>query len=151
MMNHSRVTRIRTMAGAAAMALLLAGGVGVTNSAAFAQEAEKAERKIIKKIDKDGNVTTLSDVDFTDLERKCGGEKVESKVDSESGGQRHSTRVVICSKDGKLEKSALNDKLAAALEKARDGLGRDQDMSAERRAEVLAKLQAEIERVRSAK
>ena len=150
-MNHPRVTRIRTVGGAAAMALLLTGGLGVASSAAFAQETEKVERKIIKKIDKDGNVTTLSDVDFTDLERKCGGEKVESKVDSESGGQRHSTRVVICSKDGKLEKSALNDRLAAALEKARDGLGRDQDMSAERRAEVLAKLQAEIERVRSAK
>ena len=150
-MNHPRVTRIRTVGGAAAMALLLTGGLGVASSAAFAQETEKVERKIIKKIDKDGNVTTLSDVDFADLQRKCGGEKVESKVDSESGGQRHSTRVIICSKDGKLEKSALNDKLAAALEKARDGLGRDQDMSAERRAEVLAKLQAEIERVRSAK
>lgn len=150
MMKHHRVTTSRTVGGALALALLLAGGLGATQSAAVAQEAEKVERKVFRKtIDKDGNVTTSSDGSLAELERKCAGRKVESKVEVGDGPQKHFTRIAICGKDGNDNPEQLSQRLAEALERARTEVSNDKEISAERRAEILAKLQAEIERVRS--
>ena len=150
MMKHHRVTTSRTVGGALALALLLAGGLGATQSAAVAQEAKKVERKVFRKtIDKDGNVTTSSDGSLAELERKCAGRKVESKVEVGDGPQKHFTRIAICGKDGNDNPEQLSQRLAEALERARTEVSNDKEISAERRAEILARLQAEIERVRS--
>jgi len=150
MMKHHRVSAARTIGGAAALALLMTGGLGATNGA-FAQE-RKEVHTFIRKIDEDGNVIEhRGPADFSELERKCEGEKVESKIDAPagSGDKKFFSKIVICGKGEKMDRAQLGQRLAEALEKARDEVGKDTELSAERRAEILARLQAEIERVRS--
>ena len=153
MMKHHRVTRARTIGGAAIFALLTAVGLAATHGPALAEEVKEIKKiHIIKKVDKDGNVTTHGDpAVLADIERTCEGDKAERKVESGEGDKKHVTRVIICSKGDAVAQGELNDRLASALEKARDRVSKDEEISPERRAKILAELQAEIDRVRSRK
>lgn len=75
------------------------------------------------------------------------GEKAESNIVVGEGEDRHRTHIVICTKGG--GPAGANAKLAEALAKARTDVGRHGDMSAERKAELRAAIDAEIARVRA--
>lgn len=150
MMKNRKVARSRTLGAVLATGGLLVAGLGLS-APAFAQEAPKADKKImVKKLDKDGKVTVLEGADVGQLVRNCPeAQKLTSNVTSGNEGQKHATRVVICNKDGKAPTPEVRERLVAALEKAMNETGGITEMSPERGQQAMEALQREIDRIRS--
>ena len=145
MMKQHRPGRGRSIGGAAVVGALLAGGLGGTARAA--DEPQTVRDVIVKRVGKNGETIVLDRAELAKLKEKC-AHKAESDVVSGTEKNKHRTRVVICS-DKPVDMAALNDKLVVALEKARTELGTHEEMTAEQRAEAIAALEREIERLRN--
>lgn len=133
--------------GSAVLGIILLAGAGTPT---WAQEEVKTEtveeHVVIKRVGKDGKVAGHPRR-IALAHAKCAGEKAESDISVGEGRDKQRTRIVVC---GNGESSAeLDRKLVEALEKARSHVGRHDEMSAERRAELLAKIESEIARVRA--
>ena len=152
MIKMHRSSKFRTFAGASLVATLTASGL-VLSAPGFAQEKaveEKAIRDvIIKRITADGRPLRLEGKDAAELLTRCQGQKAESDVEAGEGKEKLRTRIVICSNDKNANSPERNAKLAEALERARGELGRQEEMSPERRAEFQAAIDREIARLRS--
>lgn len=136
--------------GSAVFAIIALAGVGA-GSPTWAQDEVATEKKveehvIIRRVGKDGKADGHSRHGAL-VRANCTGEKAESDISVGEGSDKHRTRILIC---GTGETSAeLDRKLVEALEKARGHIGEHDKMSAERRAELLAKIDSEIARVRA--
>jgi hypothetical protein len=158
-MSKNRILNLRGSAGAAILGALLVGAAGFS-APAFAQEKEQAEakekdgkviRNVIVKRTRDGKPIILDGRELAELKAKCeGAQKVESDVSSGDDKNKFRTRVVICGNKGE-QSAELNEKLVAALEKARNEMGDHREMSSERRAQAIEALEREIARLRSQK
>ena len=146
MMKQHRAGRGRSIGGAAVVGVLLAGGLGGTASAA--EEPQTVRDVIVKKVGKGGETIVLDRAGLAKLKEKCRANKAESDVVTGTDKNRHRTRVVVCS-DKPVDMAALNDRLVIALEKARTELGGHEEMTDEQRAEAIAALEREIDRLRN--
>ncbi len=150
MMNQHRSSRLRSLAGSAALLSLLAAGLGFS-APTYAQEEQAKERKMIKdviieRIGKDGRKGILNGKSLAEFQAECGaGEKAESDVSSGDGEHRFRTRVIIC---GEGDTPENRQKLAAALDKARAELGAHERLTPEQRARAAEALAREVERLR---
>jgi hypothetical protein len=149
-MNKDRILNLRSLGRASILGSLLVGGIGFAVPG-FAQEKEgdtKVVRNVIVKRVKDGKPIILEGRELAELSAKCdGANKVESDVSSGGDKNKFRTRVIICGDKGE-PTAELNEKLVAALEKARKELG-DHEMGSEQRAQAIEALEREIARLRS--
>ena len=77
---------------------------------------------------------------------KCEGEKVEANADINNGGKKQTSRIVICAKPGESKAE-----LAQSLEKALGRIEGESAISAEAKAQIVAKLRAKIAELRAGK
>jgi beta-lactamase regulating signal transducer with metallopeptidase domain len=133
--------------------LLLAGGIaigGLTLAVpAVADEAAK-DQVFTKKIvirGGPGDKDVLEHAERGDVERlgaKCDGEKVELSADGGTANKKEAVKFFICGKKGESRAA-----LVGALEKAAATLGQEDEMDPAIKAELLAKLRAKIDQLKS--
>ena len=152
MMKTHRASKIRSLSGAATLAIFLATGLGLS-APGLAQEQEQqrketaTENVIIKRFGKDGQ--RVNGKRLAELMAKCQSEpKAESDVSSGEGKDKFRTRVIICG-DKQATSAEDREKLAEALEKARAGLSEHDTLSEKGRAQAAEALEREIARLRS--
>jgi len=105
------------------------------------------KRKIVLK-DASGKERELTAAEMAKMP-KCQGQKFEITSDKTPAKAKvERQRIVICAKDNKHESNA---EFAESLQKAMDRIQADPDMSASSKAEMTAKLQAEIAKLRAGK
>ena len=75
------------------------------------------------------------------IEAKCEGEKVEIGSEGEADGKRDNVKFILCTNKG--------ENMVAALEKAVAEFEKRDEMSAERKADILSKLRAKIAELRA--
>jgi hypothetical protein len=75
------------------------------------------------------------------IEAKCPGEKVEIGSEGGSDGKRDNVKFVVCTNKG--------ENLVAALEKAAAEFEKRDELSPERKADLLAKIRAKIAELRA--
>ena len=154
-MNRHPILNLRGFGGAAILGALLVGAAGFS-APLFAQEKEQAEEKggkvirnVIVRRTSDGKPVILEGRDLAEFTAKCNGaEKVESDVRSGDDKNKFRTRIVICGDKGQ-QSAELNQKLVAALEKARKEMGDHEQMSSTQRAQAIEALEREIARLRA--
>lgn len=140
-LNHGRTRRISGLLLASALAI---GGVA---TAGAAQDTVEKETKVFEKrivIKKPGGKDVLKrgqSREFHDLAMTCPGEKFE--VDSAGGSpdKKENVKFVLCTDKG--------ESLLPALEKAAAEIEQRDEMSADRKAEILTKLRAKIAELRA--
>jgi bla regulator protein blaR1 len=141
-LNHGRTRKLAGMALASAIAF---GGMATATAAqeqATTTETKKIEKKIVIRHVGDENVLKRGEPgELRDMAAKCPGEVFE--VDSAGGteGRKENVKFVICTTPGE---TMLN-----ALEKAEADIQKQDEMSAERKADILAKLRAKIAELRA--
>jgi beta-lactamase regulating signal transducer with metallopeptidase domain len=152
MLKHHRESKLRSLAGG----LLVAGTFGTAlclSAPTLAQETKsepvKERRIIVREIGKGGQPGLPTDI--RELVSKCPeAQRLESDVKvGEPGEGQQRTRIILCSKDGKLTEPETREKMIAALERARTNLGSAEGLTPERRTQVLEALRGEIERMRT--
>lgn len=156
MMKGHKNSRLRMLGGAAAVALLAGAGLtlgapGLAHPQPEGEKAQKSERIIIR-THKGGAESAGGHGDHaTHIRRIHGdGEHVipdceggqRTNVDEGSDGER--TRIVLCSRGDATPAQRLEH-----LQRARERLANDSDLSAEQRARVTAALDREMARLRS--
>lgn len=139
-LNHGPARRFAGLVLASAIA---AGGIATAGVAQEKATETKVEKKIIvRKVHGDGDVIKRGNPDemLTKAE-KCAGEKFE--VDSTGGaeGKEEKVKFVLCTKNG--------EELIGALERAEADIQKQDDMSPERKADILAKVRAKIAELRA--
>lgn len=154
MLKTHRRSRARTIGGAATLAALLVGGLAGTASAAQDKPEAKTERRVIIKRVESKSGERHQDIvvegrSLAELESKCDGIKSESDVTTGADGEKKRTRILICGKDGEgATKSRAH--VLEGLENAKAELAKDDKISAEHRARVIAQLDQEIARLKAA-
>ena len=151
MMKSHRASRIRSIGGAAALATLTVAGLGLS-APGFAQETQAntaGPKTIVKMVGKDGKEVTLDAEGFARFTSNCpDAQKLKSDIDS-ARSSKGEVRLVVCNKDGKAPSAEARERLAKALEEARDGQGPFSSLAPEQRERVLASLQRELARMRA--
>jgi bla regulator protein blaR1 len=141
-LNHGRTRRL---AGLALASVIAAGGIATATAAQekAATETMKIEKKIVvRHVGDDRDVHKHGDpAELRDLAAKCPGEKFE--VDSVGGteAKKENVKFVLC--------AAKGERMLTALEKAAVDIEKQDDMPAERKADILAKLRAKIAELRA--
>ncbi len=143
----------RAFGGGIALALT-AGGLLVALPAAAQQAApaneptqERTEvRKIITHGKNQAHGARMLSQEMRDKIAKCEGEKVEANADINNGGKKQTSRIVICAKPGESKAE-----LAQSLEKALGRIEGENAISAEAKAQIVAKLRAKIAELRAGK
>lgn len=151
MMNKHRSSRMREIAGGLVCVATLAAGLGLS-APVLAQgsvaESRMERRIFVREIGKDGKRELPAEI--RELTSRCPeARRLESDIQSGSGGDKQRTRVIVCNKDGTAPTAQTRDQLIAALDRARTDLEGSTDLKPERRAQVVEALRREIERVRS--
>jgi bla regulator protein BlaR1 len=150
MMKTHRAGNVRSLGGAAALGILLVAGLGLS-APGFAQEQEKTQKIVIKRVGKDGkdviiNGKRLADL-LADLEAKCGSKhKHESDVTSGDEKDKVRTRVIIC---GEGDTPEARERLAKGLDKARSEFSARDGISEKGRLQASEALEREVARLRS--
>lgn len=152
MMKQHRSSTARTLGGATIM-MALAAGIVLFAGPGYAQQEEKKEvvkKEIrIRQAGPDGRVVVRTDAERAELRAKCAADKgsMESDVTVGDGDDKRVTRIMICGKGAPT--AEVRQKLLAALEEAKADLGSESELKPDRRADIVAALQKEIERVRA--
>jgi hypothetical protein len=139
-LNHGPIRRAGGLMFAVAFAL---GGAA---TASVAQETAKDEtRKIVKKVeirhvhgDKD---VRIKHGDPEKHAMNCPGEKFELDSAGGTDAKKEKVKLVLCAAEG--------ERLLSALEKAETDIQKQDDMPADRKAEIVAKLRAKIAELRA--
>ena len=140
-LNHGPTRRL---AGLALASLIAVGGMataGVAQEKATT-ETKKFEKKIVIRHAGDKDVLKHGEPgELRDMASKCPGEVFT--VDSAGGteARKENVKFVICTEPG--------EKMLSALEKAEGDIQKQDEMSAERKADILAKVRAKIAELRA--
>lgn len=140
-LNHGRFRRAGGLILAVALAASGAATAGVAQEAAK-DEVQKIEKKIvIRHVDgkQGGKIGDLRE--HGRLAANCPGEKFEVESGGGSEAKKEQVKFVLCSGKG--------EPLLTALEKAEADIQKHDDMPAERKAEILAKIRAKISELRA--
>ena len=149
MMNMHRAGKIRTLGGGAVLGTLLVAGLGLS-APGFAQEREKTQKIVIKRVDKDGKGVIIDGKSLDELKAKCAsGNKEESDVTTGDEKNKFRTHVIICSEGKHVDSADRREKLAKALEKARSELSERDGLSEKGRLQAAEALDREIARLRA--
>jgi hypothetical protein len=138
-LNHGRARKLAGIALASAIAF---GGMATATAAQETTETKKFEKKIIVRHVGDKDVVKHGEPgDLRDMAAKCPGEKFE--VDSVGGteAKKENVKFVLCTANG--------ERMLTALEKAVVDLEKQDEMPADRKADILAKLRAKIAELRA--
>ena len=158
MMKEHRSTRLRTFGGAAAILILAGAGLSLAAPGAAHPhpEGEGKEQRRIMVIERhgEGKAGEHPRRERIDIRRGENGEIVlpegcregepAANVDEQTG--QHRTRIMICGSGDGAPAARLD-----RLQRARERLASDDDIPAEHRTRVLAAIDREIERLRSAR
>lgn len=140
-LNHGRARKLAGIALASAIAI---GGMA-TAAAAQEQattETKKFEKKIVVRHVGDKDIVKHGEPgELRDMAAKCPGEKFE--VDSVGGteAKKENAKFVLCTANG--------ERMLTALEKAVVDLEKQDEMPADRKADILAKIRAKIAELRA--
>ena len=140
--NHGRTRRL---AGMVLASVIAAGGIATATAAQekAATETKKFEKKIVvRHVGEDKDVLKRGEPhELLARAKECPGEKFE--VDSVGGtdARKENVKFVLCTANG--------EPMLAALEKAAANIEKEDDMPAERKAEILSKLRAKIAELRA--
>lgn len=142
-------TRLARLAGLGCAALIAAGGLTLAPKLhaqePAAQDGEKKE--VVKRIEireMDGKKDVLVRGESGDMHKiiaDCSGEKVEVGSEGTTGERKERIKMVLCAKDG--------ESLVPALEKALVRIEQQEDLPADRKAEIVTKLRAKIAELKS--
>ena len=141
-LQHGKARRI---AGIGLVALLSGGGLLLAQPVAAQDSQPKEERIQIRHVVTDGkeNGDTFRRALPKDLEArmaKCDGEKFEADTGAAPAGDKKArSRILICAKTGSSEADT-----AAALERVLGRVEGTNDMPAENKAQIVARLKARI-------
>jgi len=139
-LNHGRTRRLAGIALASAIAF---GGMATATAAQeqATPDTKKFEKKIVIRHAGDRDVHKHgAPGELRDLAAKCPGEKFE--VDSVGGTEaKENVKFVLCTTKG--------EPMLAALEKAATDIEKQDDMPADRKADILAKIRAKIAELRA--
>ena len=140
-LNHGRARRLAGIALASAIAF---GGMATATAAQeqATPETKKFEKKIVVRHVGDRDVVKHgAPGELRDLAAKCPGEKFE--VDSVGGtdAKKENVKFVLCTTKG--------EPMLTALEKAATDIEKQDDMPADRKADILAKIRAKIAELRA--
>jgi bla regulator protein blaR1 len=152
MMNDHRISRARMLGGAAAVTLLAGltatvGSPGIAHPHPEGDAQERTERVIV--MTHKGDAAAGDASHRVRIRRGEGGEVVlpdcspSERTEVNEGTDDQRTRVVLCSRG-----AGTPAERAERLQRARDRLAGDDDLSAEQRARVTAALDREIARLR---
>jgi hypothetical protein len=120
--------------------LMLAAPAVAEPNADGKQEVRRIEIREIR--GKDGKALAGRDgEELRMIEAKCPGEKVEIGSEGRSDGKRDNVKFVVCTNKG--------ENLVAALEKAAAEFEKRDELSPERKADLLAKIRAKIAELRA--
>lgn len=143
-LNHGRMRRLVGLAFASAIAVggLATASAAQENSETTTTEVKKVEKKIVirhvdgKEVGKIGEIPEPGR-----MAANCPGEKFE--LDSAGGteARRENVKLILCAKAG--------EPMLNALERAAAEIQKQDDMPAERKADILAKIQAKIAELRA--
>ena len=152
MMKDHRSSRLRMLGGAAAVTLLAGvtatfGAPGLAHPHPEGDTKSRTERVIIMNRKADG---PAGDAEHrVRIRRGEGGEVVipdcapGDRTEVDEGGDNERTRIVLCNRG-----SATPAERAERLQRARDRLAQDSELSAEQRTRITAALDREIARLR---
>jgi beta-lactamase regulating signal transducer with metallopeptidase domain len=140
-LNHGRARKLAGIVLASAIAF---GGMATATAAQeqATTETKKFEKKIVIRHAGDKNVLKHGDPgELREMAAKCPGEVFQ--VDSAGGtdARKENVKFVICTAPG--------EKLLSALEKVEADIQKQDEMSAERKADILAKVRAKIAELRA--
>ena len=153
MMKAHRVSRRRTVGGSAALATLVVAGLGLS-APGFAQEAGSnpapSGKTIIKMVGKDGKETILDGKELTRFAADCPDiVNVQERIAAGGAGKSEAPQIMICAKGGKGASPEMRERLSAALDRATAQGGPLSNLTPERRAQVMAAFQRELDRMRA--
>jgi beta-lactamase regulating signal transducer with metallopeptidase domain len=124
---------------------LTVAGLTVANPAAANQEAngktEIVDKRIVRTIGGDHVRPTTN---LRELVDKCESKPIEAEVKGDVGGKKQHTRIVLCAKGSGADAASRLDDAVRKLEA-------DSDLPAAAKAEIIAKLRAQIAELRAGK
>jgi beta-lactamase regulating signal transducer with metallopeptidase domain len=143
-LNHGRTRRLAGLVLASAIAV---GGLATASAAqekseSTTTEVKKVEKKIVirhvdgKEVGKIGEIPEPGQ-----MAANCPGEKFEVESAGGTEGRRENVKFILCAKAG--------ERMLTALERAEADIRKQDDMSAERKADILAKIHAKIAELRA--
>lgn len=141
-LNHGRTRKLAGIALASAIAF---GGMATATAAqeqSTGTETKKFEKKIVIRHAGDKDVLKHGGPgELRDMAAKCPGEVFQ--VDSAGGteARKENVKFIICTRPG--------EKMLSALEKVEADIQKEDEMPAERKAEILAKVRAKIAELRA--
>ena len=145
MLNKTHGTA-RRLAGLLLAGTITVAGLALASPAAALQEKEETE-KFVKRIEihetKGGKDVVREHGDPERLVRvvNCDGEKFETGSEGGTSTKKENIKFVICAKKG--------EKLLPALERAAARIEKEDDIPAERKADILSQLRAKIAELRA--
>ena len=140
-LNHGRARRL---AGLALASVMAAGGIATASVAQekAAAETKKFEKVVIRHVGDDKDVLKRGEPnELLARAKECPGEKFEVTSAGGTDAKKEDVKIVLCTAD--------REPMLAALEKAVADIEKEDDMPAERKADILAKLRAKIAELRA--
>ena len=140
-LNHGRARRL---AGLALASIIAAGGIATASVAQekAAAETKKFEKVVIRHVGDDQDVLKRGEPhELLARAKECPGEKFEVTSAGGTDARKENVKFVLCTAD--------REPMLAALEKAVADIEKEDDMPAERKADILAKLRAKIAELRA--
>ena len=135
----------RKFAGLAIAAGVTLGGLALAAPAAAdepkAEEGREVRRIEVREYKGGKDVLIKRDGREMEIAAKCPGEKVEIGSEGATDKQRDSVKFVLCTKPG--------ESMVAALEKAIADFEKRDEMPADRKADIVAKIRAKIAELRA--
>jgi bla regulator protein BlaR1 len=154
MLKDHRTTRLRNLGGAAALVVLAGATLSLASPGAAHPhpegDAQTKQQRIVIMDHRDGDAAAHGrDIMIRrgpngemQMPEGCTGSTPTADVSEGEGNRR--TRIMICSRDG-----ASPTDMAANLERARDRIAQNEELSAETRARLREQLDREIARLRA--
>lgn len=140
-LNHGRTRRL---AGLVLAFTVAAGGIATASVAQekAAAETKKFEKVVIRHVGDDKDVLKRGEPhELLARAKECPGEKFEVTSAGGTDAKKENVKFVLCTAD--------REPMLAALEKAVADIEKEDDMPAERKADILAKLRAKIAELRA--
>lgn len=135
--------KIAPFSATATLAMLFTIGAAQADPA----KPETREKTIIKIIKSGDGTRSISDADVSSAMEKCkaSASKVDTSTETKGkDGKSEKTRIIICS-DGEKDQAQMR----SALEKARERLANVEALSAETKARALARIDEQLNRLKS--
>ncbi len=138
-LNHGPVRRV---AGLGVAAIIAGAGIATAVAAQTDKKEEVVEKRIvIRHAGERGDLKPGEVPELEKLSTKCPGEKFEASSAGSSEAKKQDVKIIIC--------GTKDEKLLPALEKAEAELQKQNDIPADRKAEILAKIRAKISELRA--